>query len=66
MEIRWPKQQELVQVEKMFEKLQIPANVDYRIRDEVLDIAKAVLEGEKEIEDGTEEISQKLSLRMAE
>lgn len=66
MEIRWPKQQELVQVEKMFEKLQIPANVDFRIRDEVLDIAKAVLEGEKEIEDGTEEISQKLSLRMAE
>ncbi len=66
IEIRWPEERELVQIEKIFEELQVPANLDYRIQDEVLDIAKAVLEGEKEIADGTEEIGQKLSLRMAE
>lgn len=62
LEIAWPNKNELDQLEKVIGELQVPANLNESIRDEVLKIGKSVLTGEKEIESCAEEICQKIML----
>lgn len=62
LEVVWPNGKELAEIEALFEGLLMPADLNYNMRDEVIDIATATLTGEKGIEDGAKEISQKIML----
>lgn len=62
VDLKWPSKGELDELEKLIETLDTPADLNSSIQENVIDIGVEVLKGEKGIEDGAEEISQKIAL----
>lgn len=62
LDLKWPSKGELDELEKQIETLDTPADLNSSIQENVIDIGVEVLKGEKGIEDGAEEISQKIAL----
>lgn len=64
--IIWPSEEEISEIESIFYEMDIPADLDYSIYDEVISIGRTILTGEKEFNEGVEEICTKLALSSAE
>lgn len=62
MELVWPSGKELEKLEQMMETLKVPAGFWEENRDSVLEIGGNVLTDEKGVEEGVEEICQKMHL----
>ena len=65
--LKWPGKQAFDGLKAMFDTLDTPAALlEESLKNEVLAIGSQVLEGEKGIEQGAEEIAQKFSLYLKE
>lgn len=62
----WPSGQELAELKEMLHTLDTPALFEESLKKEVLEIGSQALKGEKGIEEGAQEIAQKLSLYLKE
>ncbi|MDE7311609.1 MAG: extracellular solute-binding protein [Eubacterium sp.] len=62
----WPSEQELAELKEMLHTLDTPALFEESLKKEVLEIGSQALKGEKGIEEGAQEIAQKLSLYLKE
>lgn len=66
LELQWPDEKELEQFEQLVDGVEVPADLNAAIREEIIEIAASVINGEKGVEDGVREISQKITLLMEE
>ncbi len=66
LELQWPDEKELKRFEELVDGVETPADLNAGIREEIIEIAASVINGEKEVEDGVREISQKITLLMEE
>lgn len=62
LDLIWPSEKQLGEVEDMFQSLKTPVNMEGNIREQVLRIGAAALSGEKGIEESAQEIYEKIQL----
>lgn len=66
LDIVWPDDAEKKQFRDLIETLKVPAVTDDSLKEEIIAIGAQALTGEKEIEDCTQEIVQKISIHLQE
>ena len=66
LEIKWPNSEEKEELLHLIDSLNTPARTDERIKDVILSTGEKALTGEKNIEECTDEIIQKISLQLSE
>lgn len=66
LDVVWPDDAEKKQFRDLIETLKVPAVTDDSLKEEIIAIGAQALTGEKEIEDCTGEILQKISIHLQE
>lgn len=66
LEIRWPGEKDLKHFEALVAEVETPTDINTGISGEIIEIAASVITGEKGVEDGVREISQKITLLFEE
>lgn len=66
LNIIWPSEEQLTQLEAMIESLDTPASTDENVKNAVVESGAAALNGEKSIDDAVSEIINKVQIYLAE